>query len=92
MSYYHGEADVHNFDRYNPTLYSGGYNIHLTYAHPLLLFDETCYPASLAFDGEIEYAHPQFSSSIKPSVEAMNLVVDWMLLVVLEINLLVDHL
>lgn len=43
MLYYHKKDDVHDFDKYNPTSYGGGYNIHMMYGRLLLSSDETCY-------------------------------------------------
>ncbi|WOG93291.1 hypothetical protein DCAR_0312572 [Daucus carota subsp. sativus] len=44
------EAD--DFDEYDPTPYGGGYDIRITYGHPLPPSDEICHPPSQNYSDE----------------------------------------
>ena len=62
------DADVDDFDEYDPTPYGGGYDQVLTYGRPLQPSDETCYPpTSSSQSDEFDYDRPQYSSSSEPS-------------------------
>lgn len=68
MPYYtKDDADVDDFDEYDPTPYSGGYDITVTYGRPLPPSDENCYPLSSLSGDAFEYQRPVFSSSQEPS-------------------------
>lgn len=64
MPYYtNNEDDVDDFNDYDPTPYSGGYDITVTYGRSLPPSDETCYPLSSRSGDAFEYQRPVFSSS-----------------------------
>ncbi|CAH8384972.1 unnamed protein product [Eruca vesicaria subsp. sativa] len=68
MPYYTKDnADVDDYDEYDPTPYSGGYDITVTYGRPLPPSDENCYPLSSLSGDAFEYQRPVFSSSHEPS-------------------------
>ncbi|KAJ0252991.1 Uncharacterized protein HA466_0120970 [Hirschfeldia incana] len=68
MPYYtKDDADVDDFDEYDPTPYSGGYDITVTYGRSLPPSDENCYPLSSRSGDAFEYQRPIFSSSHEPS-------------------------
>ena len=68
MPYYtKDDADVDDFDEYDPTPYSGGYDITVTYGRSLPPSDENCYPLSSLSGDAFEYQRPLFSSSHEPS-------------------------
>lgn len=68
MPYYTKDvADVDDFDEYDPTPYSGGYDITVTYGRSLPQSEETCYPLSSHSGDAFEYQRPVFSSSEEPS-------------------------
>uniref|UniRef100_A0A803QMI9 Uncharacterized protein n=1 Tax=Cannabis sativa TaxID=3483 RepID=A0A803QMI9_CANSA len=67
MPYYRDEDAVNDFDEYDPTPYSGGYDIHLTYGRPLPPCEETCYPP---LTDDFDYDRPQYSSHSEPSAYA----------------------
>lgn len=56
---------VDDFDDYDPTPYSGGYDQVLTYGRPLSPSDEMCYSVSTA--GDIDYDRPKYSSGSQTS-------------------------
>ncbi|KAK8919146.1 hypothetical protein KSP39_PZI020927 [Platanthera zijinensis] len=60
------EEAVDDFDDYDPTPYSGGYDQALTYGRPLPPSDETCY--SISTPGDIDYDRPNYSSNSQSSV------------------------
>ncbi|XP_020582624.1 uncharacterized protein At5g39570-like [Phalaenopsis equestris] len=51
---------VDSFEGYDPTPYSGGYDLSLTYGRPLQPTDEICYPVSAA--GDVDLERPRYSS------------------------------
>lgn len=64
MPYYtNNEDDVDDFNDYDPTPYSGGYDITVTYGRSLPPSDETCYPLSSRSGDAFEYQRPVFSHS-----------------------------
>lgn len=68
MPYYtKDDADVDDFDEYDPTPYSGGYDITVTYGRSLPPSEENCYPLSSLSGDAFEYQRPVFSSSHEPS-------------------------
>ncbi|KAG0472298.1 hypothetical protein HPP92_016844 [Vanilla planifolia] len=60
------EDTVDDFDDYDPTPYSGGYDQVLTYGRPLPPSDEICY--SLSTPGEIDYNRPNYNSGSQASI------------------------
>ncbi|KAG8643508.1 hypothetical protein MANES_11G043001v8 [Manihot esculenta] len=64
--YYTKKEDVNDFDEYDPTKYESGYDIAMTYGHPIPPSEETCYPNSSSAD-EIFYNPPHFTSDTVPS-------------------------
>lgn len=46
------DDDADDFDEYDPTPYGGGYDIHITYGHPLPASDDICHPPSQNYSGE----------------------------------------
>ncbi|PKA49429.1 Uncharacterized protein AXF42_Ash016618 [Apostasia shenzhenica] len=71
MSFWRSGGRDTDFDDYDPTPYSGGYDIALTYGRPIPPSEETCYPVSVA--GDIDYQRPNFFSGSQMSVyEAHN--------------------
>lgn len=46
------DDDGDDFDEYDPTPYGGGYDIHLTYGHPLPASDDICHPPSQNYSDE----------------------------------------
>ncbi|XP_071923141.1 uncharacterized protein [Coffea arabica] len=69
MSYFRKDHsdDVEDFDEYDPTPYSGGYDISLTYGRPLPPSEETCYCSSSSTSESFDYDRPQYSSYAEPS-------------------------
>ena len=68
MPYYtSNDDDVDDFNDYDPTPYSGGYDITVTYGRPVPPSDETCYPLSSRSGDAFEYQRPVFSSSKEPA-------------------------
>ncbi|CAF1728798.1 unnamed protein product [Brassica napus] len=76
MPYYtRDEDEVDDFDEFDPTPYSGGYDITVIYGRPIPPCDDTCYPLSSAADEDFEYERPEFTSYHDPSAyaeEALN--------------------
>lgn len=65
MPYYtNNDDDVDDFTDYDPTPYSGGYDITVTYGRSIPPSDETCYPLSSRAGDAFEYQRPVFSSSV----------------------------
>ena len=68
MPYYtSNDDDVDDFNDYDPTPYSGGYDITVTYGRSVPPSDETCYPLSSRSGDAFEYQRPVFSSSKEPA-------------------------
>ena len=68
MPYYTKDDDeVDEFNDYDPTPYSGGYDITVTYGRSVPPSDETCYPLSSRSGDAFEYERPVFSSSHEPA-------------------------
>lgn len=68
MPYYTKDDDeVDDFNEYDPTPYSGGYDITVTYGRSIPPSDETCYPLSSRSGDAFEYQRPVFSSNHDPS-------------------------
>ncbi|CAH2044970.1 unnamed protein product [Thlaspi arvense] len=68
MPYYSKDDDeVDDFTEYDPTPYSGGYDIAVTYGRSIPPSDETCYPLSSRSGDAFEYQRPVFSSNHDPS-------------------------
>ncbi|CAD5333485.1 unnamed protein product [Arabidopsis thaliana] len=76
MPYYtRDDNDVDDFDEFDPTPYSGGYDITVIYGRPIPPSDETCYPLSSGVDDDFEYERPEFTQIHEPSAygdEALN--------------------
>ncbi|KAG2325249.1 hypothetical protein Bca4012_039738 [Brassica carinata] len=71
MPYYtRDEDEVDDFDEFDPTPYSGGYDITVIYGRPIPPSDDTCYPLSSADDEDFEYETPEFTSYHDPSAYA----------------------
>ncbi|PPR91008.1 hypothetical protein GOBAR_AA29668 [Gossypium barbadense] len=68
MPYYTSPAEDEpdEFDEHNPTPYRGGFDLFVTYGHPLEPSEETCYPSSTPSDGNFDYERPHFSSGSYP--------------------------
>ncbi|XP_078432431.1 glycine-rich protein isoform X2 [Wolffia australiana] len=58
---------VDDFDDYDPTPYSGGYDIALTYGRPIPPSEETCYLPNAHSSSTADFDRPNFQGSARPS-------------------------
>ena len=66
-SWSRNDAAVADFDDFDPTPYSGGYDITLTFGRPLPPSEETCYAPNADSSSSVDYARPNYFGSAQPS-------------------------